>query len=135
MNSFSIASTASKWTWPSEHTRVSPSWKIIVITWRRSLACHAFTFGALAILRQLAPARDLGVAFQLTNILRDLKEDAGRGRVYLPAEDLCRFGYAPDDLGRGVCNSQFRELMNFEIPRSRRVLHPSRGAAALCFAR
>jgi phytoene synthase len=66
----------------------------------------------------IAPARDLGVAFQLTNILRDLKEDAERGRIYLPGEDLRRFGYAADDLGRGVCNSQFRELMDFEIARA-----------------
>ncbi len=109
---------ASKWTWPSERTAVSPRWKIIVITWRRSLACHAFTFGALAVLRQLRQPAIWAWRFQLTNILRDLKEDAERGRVYLPAEDLRRFGYAADDLKRGVCNSQFRELMDFEIARA-----------------
>ena len=50
--------------------------------------------------RALEPARRCGVAFQLTNILRDLKEDAGRGRVYLPGEDLQRFGYREDELRR-----------------------------------
>src|SRR5262249_19426417 len=47
-------------------------------------------------------AEAAGVAFQLTNILRDLAEDAGRGRVYLPAEDLERFGYGPGQLRRGA---------------------------------
>jgi phytoene synthase len=61
-----------------------------------------------------------GIAFQLTNILRDLGEDAARGRVYLPSEDLERFGYAPDRLRRGECDEAFRALMQFEIARARR---------------
>src|ERR1051326_8026848 len=44
------------------------------------------------------PAEACGIAFQLTNILRDLKEDAERGRIYLPQEDLSRFGYSEEDL-------------------------------------
>jgi 15-cis-phytoene synthase len=64
-------------------------------------------------------AEDAGIAFQLTNILRDLGEDAGRARVYLPAEDLDRFGYDADRLQRGVCDGAFRELMRFEVARAR----------------
>ena len=58
--------------------------------------------------RALEPARQCGVAFQLTNILRDLKEDAARGRVYLPREDLARFDYSSDDLRAGICDQRFR---------------------------
>lgn len=64
------------------------------------------------------PARRCGLAFQLTNILRDLKEDAARDRVYLPREDLDRFGYTPEDLRAGVRDDRFRKLMQFEIART-----------------
>lgn len=62
-------------------------------------------------------ARRCGIAFQLTNILRDLKEDAQRGRVYLPAEDLRRFGCTAEQLERGEANARFEALMQFEIAR------------------
>ncbi len=64
------------------------------------------------------PARRCGVAFQLTNILRDLQEDALMGRVYLPQEDLRRFQYTADDLRAGVRDDRFAELMQFEIARA-----------------
>ncbi len=66
----------------------------------------------------LEPAKQLGVALQLTNILRDLKEDAERGRLYLPLEDLRRFGYSREELQRGVRDERFQKLMNFEIERA-----------------
>ena len=52
----------------------------------------------------------LGVALQLTNILRDVGEDAQRGRVYLPREDLERFGLCADDILNGRCDAAFRAL-------------------------
>ncbi len=55
-------------------------------------------------------AEKMGIGFQLTNILRDLSEDAARGRVYLPQEDLERFGYTPEALSRGDRGDRFREL-------------------------
>jgi 15-cis-phytoene synthase len=61
----------------------------------------------------------LGIALQLTNILRDIREDAARGRVYLPQEDLRRFGYREDDLSKEVINDNFIELMKFECARAR----------------
>jgi phytoene synthase len=64
-------------------------------------------------------ALNLGVALQLTNILRDLKEDAVRGRVYLPQEDLNRFGYSDQDLEAGIVDDRFRALMKFECERAR----------------
>ena len=60
-----------------------------------------------------------GYALQWTNILRDLREDAARGRIYLPLEDLRRFGVTEDDIARGDKTPQFRKLMDFEIRRAR----------------
>jgi phytoene synthase len=70
--------------------------------------------------RAQAHAESAGIAFQLTNILRDLREDAGRDRVYLPREDLERFGYGAEDLRRGQRDENFRALMRFEVARARR---------------
>lgn len=66
-----------------------------------------------------------GRALQLTNILRDLTTDAARGRVYLPQEDLRRFGYTDREIELGIYNDAFRELMGFE---TRRVLDLHREA-------
>ncbi len=65
------------------------------------------------------PAEACGLAFQLTNILRDIKEDAGRGRIYLPLEDLRRFGYSEEELLQGVTDERFHALMRFEVERAR----------------
>jgi phytoene synthase len=64
-------------------------------------------------------AEQCGIAFQLTNILRDVKEDAGRGRIYIPLEDLRRFDYSPEDLHRGIFDERFEKLMRFETERTR----------------
>lgn len=64
-------------------------------------------------------AVNLGVAFQLTNILRDLGPDADRGRIYLPQEDLRRFSYTEDDLAHRTYSPKFLELMRFECDRAR----------------
>lgn len=68
----------------------------------------------------LEPARKCGIALQLTNVLRDLKEDAQQDRVYLPLEDLRRFDYSIDQLKRGVANEPFGRLMEFQIGRAER---------------
>jgi phytoene synthase len=81
------------------------------------LACiHVWGFTAAAARQH---AEDAGVAFQLTNILRDLGEDAGRGRIYLPQEDLDRFGYDAARLERGQRDEAFHALMRFEVQRAR----------------
>jgi phytoene synthase len=64
-------------------------------------------------------AEKAGIAFQLTNILRDLAEDARRGRIYLPLEDLARFQYSIDDLRAGRRTAGFVRMMGFEIERAR----------------
>jgi phytoene synthase len=60
----------------------------------------------------------LGIALQLTNILRDIKADAKKGRIYLPLEDLRRFGYTEEDLMNSVYDDRFRALMKFECERT-----------------
>jgi phytoene synthase len=71
--------------------------------------------------RALTHARILGVAMQMTNILRDVGEDARRGRCYLPEEDLAQFGLTREEVLRGVrpTDSRWRSLMTFEIARTR----------------
>ena len=61
----------------------------------------------------------LGIANQLTNILRDVGEDRGRGRIYIPQEDLERFNYSEAELMAGVINHQWQELMIFQLKRAR----------------
>lgn len=87
--------------------------------------------------RELAEpyAADLGVAFQLSNFVRDVGEDLRRGRVYLPAEDLRAFGVTREHLQHGVVDGPVRRLLAFEVARTReiyrsatqgvRLLHPS----------
>jgi phytoene synthase len=68
-----------------------------------------------------AHAIKLGLAFQLTNFVRDVAEDLRRGRVYLPEESLRRFGVDRDRLARGVVDEPIRNLLAWEIERARRL--------------
>jgi phytoene synthase len=80
-------------------------------------------------------AEQLGIAFQLTNILRDIPEDAAMGRIYLPLQDLAAFDYPEADLLAGVVDERFLRLVKFEAERAREyyalarpllpMLHPS----------
>jgi phytoene synthase len=76
---------------------------------------HIFGFENM---RALLLAERCGVAFQLTNILRDVREDAELGRVYLPLEDLARFGVTTEQLRSGIEDEKFRALMRFEAGRA-----------------
>lgn len=69
--------------------------------------------------RALEHAKQLGTAMQLTNILRDVGEDLERDRVYLPADELARYGVTEAALFRRVPTEQFRELMRFQVERAR----------------
>lgn len=64
-------------------------------------------------------AEALGIGMQLTNILRDVREDAGRGRIYLPREDLRKFGVSEEQILANEFDANFRELMKFQIARAR----------------
>ena len=80
------------------------------------LTCtHVFGFRDA---RALDLAEKLGLAFQLTNIIRDVHEDHKLGRVYLPEEDLSRYGVSPEDFDRGEATLGMRELLRFEADRA-----------------
>jgi phytoene synthase len=80
------------------------------------LTCtHVFGFRDA---RALDLAEKLGLAFQLTNIIRDVHEDYKLGRVYLPEEDLQRYGVSPEDFGRSEATLGVRELLRFESERA-----------------
>lgn len=68
-------------------------------------------------------AVDLGIALQLTNILRDIGKDAEQGRIYLPQDDLHQFNYNENDLMAKVYNDQFRDLMIYESARAKRYFN------------
>jgi phytoene synthase len=75
------------------------------------------------------PARQLGLAFQLTNFIRDVGEDLGRGRIYLPLKDLAEYGVTPDDLHARRATAPIRELVAFEVGRTRE--HYARAAVGI----
>jgi excisionase family DNA binding protein len=76
------------------------------------------TRGTVVVAGAPGPARDLGLAFQLTNFMRDVGEDLDRGRVYLPAEDIRRFGA---DVEARVVTPAWRDLMRFETARAQEL--------------
>ena len=79
-------------------------------------------------------AEKCGIAFQLTNILRDIREDAERGRIYLPAEDLARFHVTEDDIRGGLRTPEFIDLMDFETARARQYYKESQPLLGLVHA-
>ena len=83
-------------------------------------------------LREVAAASEAaGIAFQLTNILRDFGEDLRNGRVYLPAEDFARFGLTPATCGEPANRAKFLALMAFEAARAREFYAASAPLAGL----
>ena len=80
------------------------------------MTVHVFGFSRA---EALPLAERTGIAFQMTNILRDIKEDAGRNRIYLPLEDLARQGVTEADVLAGRDSPAFRALVRFEVARAR----------------
>jgi phytoene synthase len=64
-------------------------------------------------------AKNLGVAFQLVNIIRDVGEDAGRGRIYLPEDELAHFSLTPQDILEKKYTQNFQDLMQYQATRAR----------------
>ena len=90
---------------------------------------------AAAVDRAREPARQLGLAFQLTNFIRDVAEDLDRGRVYLPLADLESFGVDRDDLAAPSASPAVRRLIAFEVERARDHYRRARPGLALLPAR
>ena len=90
---------------------------------------HIFGFDSP---RALELAEKCGIAFQLTNILRDVKEDSEKGRIYLPLEDFTKFGVSPDTF---LPRENFRQLMEFEARRARDYYRQSEPLIEMIHAR
>jgi len=76
-------------------------------------------------------AINLGIALQLTNILRDIKKDAEKGRIYLPKEDMDKFNYAESDVFNNTYNENFQNMMQYQVQRAREYFN----AATACLNR
>jgi len=76
-------------------------------------------------------AEAMGIGMQLTNILRDVKEDAGMGRIYLPQEDLRRFNISEEQIFANEFDKNFAEMMEFQVARARRFYQKSEKGVAL----
>lgn len=92
------------------------------------MAMHIIGFSSE---RALPYAVKLGVALQLTNILRDIAEDYQRGRVYLPLEELEAFGLSEQDIAAGNVDNRWRTFMRFQIARNRELYSASLPGVAL----
>jgi len=76
-------------------------------------------------------AEAMGIAMQLTNILRDVKEDAAMGRIYLPLEDLRKFVVSEEQIFAGKFDDKFVEMMKFQIQRARNYYEKGEKGIAL----
>jgi phytoene synthase len=107
---------------------------LTVVEYRTFADLRGYMYGSAAVIGlQMFPilgpadpsgashAQALGEAFQLTNFIRDIAEDLGRGRVYLPMEDLDAFGVTRADLASGTVSPRVRELIRYEIHRTRLI--------------
>jgi phytoene synthase len=73
----------------------------------------------------------MGIALQLTNILRDVGEDARRGRIYIPLDELDRFGLSEGEILEGVLDDRYRRLMQFQMERTQRLYDEAEAGIAL----
>ena len=76
-------------------------------------------------------ATDMGIAMQMTNILRDIEEDCGRGRVYLPQNELAEYGVTPEALQAGDTGPEYRAMMAQQVSRAREYFDRSAGLLPL----
>ena len=132
-----VVDTVQRWDIPVEHFEAflhSMTMDLTVTEYATYDDLYEYVYGSAAVIGlQMVPilepsqpeayerAKDLGVAFQLANFVRDVGEDLDRGRVYLPLEDLARFGVTRADLEQRVLTPQIRAALEFQIARVRRL--------------
>jgi phytoene synthase len=92
------------------------------------MMCYVFGYRDA---RALPYAEQMGLAMQLTNILRDVAEDLRLGRIYLPAEELAAFGLSEADLREGKLDGRFEDFMRFQIARARKLYAEAHAGVAL----
>jgi len=142
-----VVDTVQRWDIPVEHFEAflhSMRMDLTVTEYETYDDLYEYVYGSAAviglqmvpILEPTAPeaydrAKDLGVAFQLANFVRDVGEDLERGRVYLPLEDLARFGVSRADLEQRIVTPEIRDALEFQIARVRRLEEASREGIAM----
>jgi len=142
-----VVDTVLRWQIPVEYFEAflhSMAMDLTVTEYATYAALHEYVYGSAAVIglqmvpvleplspAAYPPAQDLGIAFQLANFVRDVGEDLDRGRVYLPMEDLDRFGLIRADLERRLVDERVRDLLRFQIARVRRLEQAARPGIAL----
>jgi len=142
-----VVDTVRRWDIPVEHFEAflhSMAMDLTVTEYATYDDLYEYVYGSAAVIGlQMVPvleptapeayerAKDLGVAFQLANFVRDVGEDLERGRVYLPLDELASFGVSRADLERRVVTPEIRGALEFQIARVRRLEEESRPGIAL----
>jgi phytoene synthase len=137
-----VVDTVLRWDIPLEHFEAflhSMRMDLTVTEYATYDDLYEYVYGSAAVIGlQMVPilepiddeayvrAKDLGVAFQLANFIRDVGEDLYRGRVYLPLEELALFGVTRADLEKRVVDERLRNALRFQIERVRRLERESR---------
>ena len=142
-----VVDTVQRWDIPVEHFEAflhSMRMDLTVTEYQTYDDLYEYVYGSAAVIGlQMVPilepsapeayerAKDLGVAFQLANFVRDVGEDLERGRVYLPLDDLAQFGVTRDDLERRVLTPEIKAALQFQIARVRDLEERSRPGIAM----
>lgn len=142
-----VVDTVLRWDIPVEHFEAflhSMRMDLTVTEYQTYDDLYEYVYGSAAVIGlQMVPilepsqpeayerAKDLGVAFQLANFVRDVGEDLERGRVYLPLDDLAQFGVTRDDLERRVLTPEIKAALQFQIARVRDLEEASRPGIAM----
>ena len=132
-----VVDTVLRWDIPVEHFEAflaSMAMDLTVREYATYADLYTYVYGSAAVIGlqmvpvlgplspdAFDPAKDLGVAFQLANFVRDVGEDLERGRVYLPMDELARFDLTREDLERRVVDDRVRALLRFQVARVRRL--------------
>jgi len=142
-----VVDTVQRWDIPVEHFEAflhSMTMDLTVTEYATYDDLYEYVYGSAAVIGlQMVPilepsspeayerAKDLGVAFQLANFVRDVGEDLERGRVYLPLDELAQFGVTRADLENRVLTPEIRAALEFQIARVRRLEEESRAGIAM----
>lgn len=142
-----VVDTVLRWDIPVEHFEAflhSMAMDLSVTEYATYDDLYEYVYGSAAVIGlQMVPileptqpeayehAKDLGVAFQLANFVRDVGEDLQRGRVYLPLEDLARYGLTRADLERRVVTAEIRAVLELQVARVRALEESARPGIAM----
>ena len=142
-----VVDTVRRWDIPLEHFEAflhSMRMDLTVTEYRTFDDLYEYVYGSAAVIglqmvpileptsdHAYEPAKDLGIAFQLANFVRDVGEDLDRGRVYLPLDDLEQFGVSRADLERRVMTPQIKDALRFQIARVRDLEERSRAGIGM----